>query len=72
MTDLATLHAALDRAMPVYGFPWHDKQLAALAASPDVLCIPAGNRGGKTEVAAGIVGLLVRREGPIYARLHKP
>ena len=71
MTDLVALNAALDRLAPVYGFPWHAKQLVALRESPDVLCIPAGNRGGKTEVAAGIVGRLVRREGPIYNRLKK-
>lgn len=72
MTDLAAIHATLDKWAPVLSFPWHDKQLTALTEAPDVLCIPAGNRGGKTEVAAGIVGLLVRRQGPIYQRLKAP
>ena len=57
---------------PIASFPWHDQQLVALREAPDVLCLPAGNQGGKSEVAAGIVGRLVRREGPIYDRLRQP
>lgn len=64
--------AAWRRMEPLWDFPWHGQQLVALNEAPDILCIPAGNRGGKTEVAAGIAARLVRREGPVYDRLKAP
>lgn len=72
MTDADLVRAEVLKWAPIGRFPWHGQQLLALREAPDVLCLPAGNQGGKSEVAAGIVGRLVRREGPIYARLREP
>lgn len=70
--ELAGLEAELDRWRPIAGFPWHGQQLHALREGTEILCLPAGNQGGKTEVAAAVVGRMVRREGPMYARLRNP
>lgn len=53
-------------------FPWHQQQRLALAACTDVIMICGGNQSGKSAVGAGIVGRLIRRDGPIYARLKNP
>ncbi|HKR55870.1 MAG TPA: hypothetical protein VJS20_06185 [Gemmatimonadales bacterium] len=51
-------------------FPWHRQQRLALQAYSDTIVICGGNQSGKTRSAAGIVGRLARREGPIYDRLR--
>lgn len=57
---------------PVAQFPYHTQQLFALRAATDKIIIIGGNQSGKSKAAEGIVSRVVRREGPIYARLRKP
>lgn len=49
---------------------WHPQQRLALHACTDVVMVCGGNQSGKSRVGAGIVGRLIRREGPVYARLR--
>ena len=53
-------------------FPWHGQQRKALGAMTDIIMVLGGNQSGKSTVGAGIVGRLIRREGPIYRRLRNP
>jgi phage terminase large subunit-like protein len=61
--------AALDRYW-IANFPWHPQQLWALKAHTDIIMVCGGSRSGKTRTAMGIIGRVIRREGPIYARLR--
>jgi len=53
-------------------FPWHRQQQIGLQAHSDIVMILGGTQSGKSVLSAGIVGRLIRREGPIYARLRNP
>lgn len=70
--DLSAVEGQLRQLGPVATFPWHKQQLYALRAATDVVAVIGGNRSGKSQVGAGILSRLVRREGPIYARLLEP
>jgi phage terminase large subunit-like protein len=54
------------------GFPWHKQQRVGLGAHTDTVMVLGGSQSGKSTLGAGIVGRLIRREGPIYARLRNP
>jgi hypothetical protein len=54
---------------PLASFPWHTQQEYALRAATDLVQINGGNQSGKSMSGVGIVSRLIRREGPIYARL---
>lgn len=66
---MPSLTDAIARLGPTLTFPWHDQQLAALRSDADVLLLLGGNRSGKSRGLAGVLGRVVRREGPIYRRL---
>ena len=51
-------------------FPWHPQQRIGLLAHTDVVMVLGGSQSGKSTLLAGMVGRLIRREGPIYARLR--
>ena len=68
---IAQVLSDLDRMGPLVSFPWHKQQQYALAASTDVIVVLGGTQSGKTQVGCGILGRLIRREGPIYRRLQK-
>jgi len=53
-------------------FPWHQQQRRGLLACTDIIMALGGSQSGKSTLGAGIVGRLIRREGPIYARLRNP
>ena len=57
---------------PLGDFPWHTQQKLTLASATNVVVCLGGNQSGKTEVGAGVIARLVRREGPIYRRLRNP
>jgi len=67
---LLEIRSALDYFGPLLSFPWHGQQVAALRAATNRIVVMGGNQSGKTQVGLGIVGRLVRREGPIYRRLR--
>jgi phage terminase large subunit-like protein len=70
-TSTAEYEAALDRLwFPL--FPWHQQQRVGLKAHTDVIMVLGGSQSGKSTLGAGIVGRLIRREGPIYDRLKNP
>lgn len=70
--DQELLEAELERMGPVATFPWHTQQEWALRVSTDTVQINGGNQSGKSMSGIGIASRLVRREGPIYARLANP
>jgi len=55
---------------PLFG--WSPPQLTALKAHTDIIMILGGSQSGKSTTGAGIVGRLIRREGPVYRRLRNP
>ena len=69
---MTEVEAVIDRRGSLGDFPWHTQQQFALASATNVVVVLGGNQSGKTEVGAGIVSRLVRREGPVYRRLQKP
>ena len=66
------VEGSIERMGPLGSFPWHTQQQFGLASATNVVVVLGGNQSGKTTVGAGIIGRLVRREGPIYRRLRKP
>lgn len=50
-------------------FPWHPQQIVGLKAHTDIVMILGGSRSGKTRLSQGIIGRVIRREGPVYQRL---
>jgi len=60
--------SALDR-FHTANFPWHPQQVVALRARTDVVMVLGGSRSGKTQSLMGIIGRVIRREGPVYNRL---
>src|SRR6267378_5083460 len=64
----AQFEAALDRVW-FATFPWHSQQIIGLKAHTDIIMVLGGSRSGKTRLSQGIIGRLIRREGPVYQRL---